>query len=43
MFGCFDDLVKQGFNIDEILKQFKTVTYRASIYSEEMKAKESKM
>ena len=42
MFGKFDEIVKQGFNIDEILKQYRMTTHKASLYKEEMKAKESK-
>ena len=42
MFGQFNEILKQGFNIDEILKQYRTTTHKASIYKEEMKAKESK-
>ena len=43
MLGSFDDLMKQGFNFDDIVKQYRTVTYRTSNYMEEMKAKENRM
>ena len=42
MFGKFDEILNQGFNIDEILKQYRMTTHKASLYKEEMKAKESK-
>jgi hypothetical protein len=41
MLGSFDEITKQGFNVDEILKQFSKVTQKASIYKEEMKAQEA--
>jgi len=41
MLGSFDEITRQGFNVDEILKQFSKVTQKASIYKEEMKAQEA--
>ena len=42
MFGSFDDLMKQGFNFDDIVKEFRTVTYRTSSYMEELKANQNR-
>ena len=41
MLGNLEQLIKQGFNVDEILQQYSKVTHRAAIYKEEMKVKES--
>lgn len=42
MYGSFDDLMRQGFNFDDIVKEFGTVTYRNSSYMEELKANQNK-
>lgn len=30
MLGSFDDLMRQGFNFDDIVKEFRTVTHKTS-------------